>query len=145
VRVERLLRPELPNVLVEVRHGPFPSNIVPEFLKLLSIDCPTIVCVHQLEYLAPLLIVKLLCTSTFSILFVEGYELLVGDGTTIVLVDAIEKVLSFGMVQRAGHPLEGTRLRVGVGNLRAKGTKNDAEKNFLTLSDVPWFGGKLGM
>jgi hypothetical protein len=99
--VERLLRPELPNVLVEIRDGPFPSNIVPEFLKFLSIDCPTIVCVHELEYLTPLLIGKLLCTSTFSILFVKGYKLLVGDGTTIVLVDAIKKVFCFCMVQRA--------------------------------------------
>ena len=102
--VERLLRSELPNILVEVGHRPFPSNIVPEFLKFLSIDCPTMVCVHELEYFTPLLIGKLLFTSTFSILFVEGYKLLVGDGTTIVLVDAIKKVFCFGMVQRGGNP-----------------------------------------
>ena len=82
------------------------------------------VCVHELEYFTPLLIGKLLFTSTFSILFVEGYQLLVRDGTTIVLVDAIKKVFCFGMVQRGGHSLRGKVSQI-VGN---KGTKNDALK-----------------
>ena len=99
--VERLLRPELPNILVEVGHRPFPSNVVSAFLKFLPIDCPTMVCVHELEYFMPLLIGKSLFTTSFCSLFVEGYKLLVGDGTSIVLVDGIKKVFCLGKVPRA--------------------------------------------
>ena len=72
--VERL-RPQIPNVLVKVRDGPFPSNVVPAFLKLPSTDCPAVVRVHQLEHFEPLLIGKRLFATTFCILrilFVVG-------------------------------------------------------------------------
>jgi len=101
--IERLrrLRPQLPNILLEVGDGPFPSNVVPAFLKFLSIDCPTMVCLHEIEYFMPLLIGKRLFTPTFCILFVVGYKLLVGYGTGVVLVDGIEKVFGLGQVPSA--------------------------------------------
>ena len=73
--------------------------------------------------------------------------LFAGDGTTIVLIDAIKKVFCFGMVQRAGHPLRGNQVAWETAICEQKGTKIDALKKLDFLLCFTWLvlSGKLGI